>query len=178
MNGKLCSFPRCHSSVCSCNAEAAQGPLLLSGFLAKLCARDHGPCQTLRALENYAIDYVFPGRGTAFWKSFTSCLQALPSGTNTGFPLCSLCASWPRQPAQGGAKTMCNWQVLLKWACDAPAGLSPPSAVLRVPMKMGPPGSTMNCSQAEQPASSVHASTFMASNVQPPRDDPFTATAG
>lgn len=43
---------------------------------------------------------------------------------------------------------------------------------------MGPPGSTMNCSQADTPASSVHASTFIASNVHPPRDEPFTDTAG
>ena len=46
-------------------------------------------------------------------------------------------------------------------------------------MKMGPPGSAMNCSHAElTPASSAHVSTFMASNDQLCRLVLFTLTAG
>ena len=46
-------------------------------------------------------------------------------------------------------------------------------------MKMEPPGSAMNCSQAEAtPASSAQVNTFMASKLQLHRLVPFTLTEG
>ncbi len=47
-----------------------------------------------------------------------------------------------------------------------------------VPMKSGPPGSTVNCSQALKPACSSKASTLFWSKVQPVTLLPLRVTVG